>query len=161
MTKKILWFVAGPATSDQMEFAQRNGLTIRDPLAYRQGDFLEQADAVAGEVPRAYSVAYDLIELQTSGAAKASGGQDGEPTLDEIKVDLKTLGVAFDGRAGKAALAKLLAEAKAAQEPSQLNDEQVLARLVERGVEVPEGATSDSLRELLKATEEKANGGGD
>ncbi|WP_208531053.1 hypothetical protein, partial [Pseudomonas aeruginosa] len=60
-----------------------------------------------------------------------------------------------------AALAKLLAEAKAAQEPSQLNDEQVLARLVELGVEVPEGATSDSLRELLKATEEKANGGGD
>lgn len=151
MTKKILWFVAGPATSDQMEFAQRNGLTIRDPLAYRQGDFLEQADAVA----------YDLIELQTNGAAKAPGIHDGEPTLDEIKADLKALGVAFDGRAGKAALAKLLAEAKAAQEPSQLNDEQVLARLVELGVEVPEGATPDSLRELLKATEEKANGGGD
>ncbi|MCA4129289.1 hypothetical protein LDY98_24090, partial [Pseudomonas aeruginosa] len=99
MTKKILWFVAGPATSDQMEFAQRNGLTIRDPLAYRQGDFLEQADAVAGEVPRAYSVAYDLIELQTNGAAKAPGIHDGEPTLDEIKADLKALGVAFDGRA--------------------------------------------------------------
>ena len=63
MSKKILWFLRGPASAEQMALAKSVGMTIRDPNAYRIGDFIEQADGVAGDAPAAYLKAYELIEM--------------------------------------------------------------------------------------------------
>jgi len=66
MSKKILWFVRGPASAEQIIKAQAAGLTIRDPNAYRAGDFIEHADGVAGDAPAAYLEAFDLVEMLRS-----------------------------------------------------------------------------------------------
>ena len=72
MSKKILWFLRGPASADQIALAQSVGMTIRDPNAYRVGDFIEQADGVAGDAPAAYLKAYEMIEmLRTDGPTVA------------------------------------------------------------------------------------------
>jgi len=72
MSKKILWFLRGPASADQIALAQSVGRTIRDPNAYRVGDFIEQADGVAGDAPAAYLKAYEMIEmLRTDGPTVA------------------------------------------------------------------------------------------
>ena len=72
MSKKIVWFLRGPARADQIALAQSVGMTIRDPNAYRVGDFIEQADGVAGDAPAAYLKAYEMIEmLRTDGPTVA------------------------------------------------------------------------------------------
>lgn len=52
---KILFFVPGPVTPEQKAEAQQAGVTLRDPGAWHDGDFVEPCDAVAGDVPAGYA----------------------------------------------------------------------------------------------------------
>ena len=53
---KILYFVKGNPTEAQKELAKKVGAKIRNALAYRDGDFIENCDSVMGDYPTAYSV---------------------------------------------------------------------------------------------------------
>ncbi|MGR2681547.1 hypothetical protein [Chromobacterium haemolyticum] len=63
MSKKILWFIAGPATKEQREIAAKERLIIRDSLAYWPGDAIELCDAVAGDVPPAYAERFEVLDV--------------------------------------------------------------------------------------------------
>ena len=58
---KILYFTADFSEKNQ-KFAQENGLTTRNAKAYDDVDYLEQCDAVCGDVPKAYA-GYPAHEL--------------------------------------------------------------------------------------------------
>lgn len=149
MSKKILWFVRGPASAEQMALAVSVGLTIRDPNAYRVGDFIEQADGVAGEAPDAYLKAFDLVEVDAP--AVAEGDTKGKaPTAADIKAKLDTLGITYKSGASKADLQKLLeqAEAEAGAKVADLK-----AKLTEKSIEFGDAATQEELQALFDAAE--------
>ncbi|MBX9348729.1 hypothetical protein K5M36_16705 [Chromobacterium vaccinii] len=80
MSKKILWFIAGPATKEQREIAAKERLIIRDSLAYWPGDAIELCDAVAGDVPPAYAERFEVLDAKSSkgkkkGVANAAADQ--------------------------------------------------------------------------------------
>lgn len=52
---KILWFINGPATQEQIDEAFDNHLMIRDSSKFRKDDFIESCNAVCGDVPEAYA----------------------------------------------------------------------------------------------------------
>lgn len=52
--QKILYFVMGNPTKKQEKEAASMGAVIRNAEAWHNGDFIEQCDSVAGEVPAAY-----------------------------------------------------------------------------------------------------------
>lgn len=58
---KILYFTADFGEKNQ-QFAKDNGLIIRNAKAYDDVDYLEQCDAVCGDVPKAYAN-YPVHEL--------------------------------------------------------------------------------------------------
>lgn len=51
---KIIWFIKGVATPEQKQLAKEKGFIIRNASAVVDGDFLEQCDAVCGDVPEQY-----------------------------------------------------------------------------------------------------------
>lgn len=59
----ILYFTSDLSEENQA-FAKENGLIIRDVSAYREGDFIEQCDAVFGDVPKAYLDKYQMHEIK-------------------------------------------------------------------------------------------------
>ncbi|AXE31632.1 hypothetical protein DK842_18040 [Chromobacterium phragmitis] len=76
MSKKILWFIAGPATKEQREIAAKERVIIRDSLAYWPGDAIELCDAVVGEVPAAYAERFEVLETEND-AKPARGKKKG------------------------------------------------------------------------------------
>lgn len=104
--QKILFFVPGPVTPEQKAEASELGLTIRDARAYRQGDYIEPCDAVAGDVPAGYA---HFPEWDGPEAAIVSTGD--VLTVPEIKAKLAELGVEIPAGAKKADLVALLDEA--------------------------------------------------
>ncbi|VEB42979.1 Uncharacterised protein [Chromobacterium violaceum] len=87
MSKKILWFIAGPATKEQREIAAKERLTIRDSLAYWPGDAIELCDAVAGDVPAAYAERFEVLETALD-AKPAKGKKKGvENAADQAAGD--------------------------------------------------------------------------
>lgn len=59
--KRVLLFVSGVPSPQDKELARRAGIQLRDPRAYRAGDFVEACDAVAGDAPPAYRERYDQL----------------------------------------------------------------------------------------------------
>lgn len=59
---KILYFIADP-TDEQIAFAKRHQMGIRNPQAYSPSDYLEQCDAVYGDAPQAYLDKFPVFEL--------------------------------------------------------------------------------------------------
>lgn len=81
---KILYFTDDFGAKNQ-EFAKQHGLTIRNAKAFSDDDFLEQCDAVYGDVPKAYADKYPLHELP-----KEQGGQEPKSkakTKEPLKVE--------------------------------------------------------------------------
>ncbi|MBX9267207.1 hypothetical protein [Chromobacterium violaceum] len=76
MSKKILWFIAGPATKEQREIAAKERLIIRDSLAYWPGDAIELCDAVVGDVPPAYAERFEVLDSAPNGKS-AKGKKKG------------------------------------------------------------------------------------
>ena len=62
MPKKVLWFIAGAASEDQRKQAKDSGFVIRDSQQVRPDDFIEQCDAVFGDVPASYAAKYPNVE---------------------------------------------------------------------------------------------------
>ena len=153
MSKKILWFVRGPASAEQMALAVSVGLTIRDPNAYRVGDFIEQADGVAGEAPDAYLKAFDLVEVDVP--AVAEGDTKGKATTAaDIKAKLDTLGITYKSGASKADLQKLLEQAEVdAKAEADAKVADLKAKLTEKGIEFGDAAIQEELQTLLDAGE--------
>lgn len=50
---KILYFTHD-FSSENVKFAKENGLTLRNLSAYHATDFVEQCDAVCGDIPERY-----------------------------------------------------------------------------------------------------------
>jgi hypothetical protein len=102
--RRVLLFVAAAPSAEDKAMARRAGVLIRDPRAYRPGDFIERCNAVAGDVPPAYRERYlvlsqdDLGEILRPFApgklgdpiapAEQANGQDnqsdGHTTTDEL-----------------------------------------------------------------------------
>lgn len=59
--KRVLLFVTGVPSPEDKALARRAGIQLRDPCAYRAGDFVEACDAVAGDAPPAYRERYDQL----------------------------------------------------------------------------------------------------
>lgn len=59
--KRVLLFVTGVPSPQDKALARRAGIQLRDPRAYRAGDFVEECDAVAGDAPPAYRERYDQL----------------------------------------------------------------------------------------------------
>ncbi|MFF7398882.1 HeH/LEM domain-containing protein [Achromobacter sp. NPDC008082] len=59
--KRVLLFVIGVPSPQDKALARRAGIQLRDPRAYRAGDFVEACDAVAGDAPPAYRERYDQL----------------------------------------------------------------------------------------------------
>jgi len=59
--KRVLLFVTGVPSPQDKELARRAGIQLRDPRAYRAGDFVAACDAVAGDAPPAYRERYDQL----------------------------------------------------------------------------------------------------
>lgn len=70
--QKILYFVMGNPTKKQEKEASSMGAVIRNAEAWHDGDFIEQCDAVAGEIPDAYTA---LPRAGTQPAAQGSAAQ--------------------------------------------------------------------------------------
>lgn len=51
---KTIWFIKGAITTEHKELAKEKGFIIRNASAVVDGDFLEQCDAVCGDVPEQY-----------------------------------------------------------------------------------------------------------
>ena len=153
MSKKILWFVRGPASAEQMALAVSVGLTIRDPNAYRVGDFIEQADGVAGEAPDAYLKTFELVELDVP--VGSEGETKGKAaTAAVIKVKLDALGVTYKSAASKADLQKLLDQAETdAKASADAKVAELKAKLTEKGIEFGDVTTQEELQTLFDAVE--------
>lgn len=133
MKKKIIWFTADNVTAEMKQVAHSHGAVIRDPRAYKEGDFLEKADAVAGKPPKAYLGKCPLVDLpflsqpkvreivvpehvineqdKVDVEAMVVGQTDAKAidgmTVDELQAYLSEIGVEFDPKAKKADLVKL------------------------------------------------------
>lgn len=133
MKKKIIWFTADNVITEMKQAAHSHGAVIRDPRAYKEGDFLEKADAVAGSAPKAYLDKYPLVDLPFLSQSKAAAiavpehviseqdKADAETvvvdqadakaiegmTVDELQAYLSEIGVEFDPKERKADLVKL------------------------------------------------------
>lgn len=59
--KRVLLFVTGIPSAHDKAVARLAGILLRDPRAYRAGDFVEACDVVAGDAPPAYRERYDLL----------------------------------------------------------------------------------------------------
>lgn len=153
MSKKILWFVRGPASAEQITLAVSVGLTIRDPNAYRVGDFIEQADGVAGEVPDAYLKAFEMVEIDVP--ADADTEVKGKPaTAAEIKTKLDALGIGYKTTTSKPDLQKLLDQAEAdVKTGADAKVADLKAKLTEKGIEFGDAATQEELQTLFDAAE--------
>lgn len=111
--QKILYFTRDFSAENQALAAQHH-FVMRNANAYHDGDFIEQCDAVYGDVPQAYLDRFPLFELPKTDDEKSDLTK---LKTDEIKVLLKEKGIAFDDRAKKDVLIKLLQESK--QEPKE------------------------------------------
>lgn len=94
--KRVLLFVTGVPSRQEKALARRAGIQLRDPRAYRAGDFVEACDAVAGDAPPAYRQRYeqlsqvDLAELVRPFSPPAQvdpAGSDGQASIDENATD--------------------------------------------------------------------------
>lgn len=91
-------------SSDNVANLQAQGYTLRNPLAYKEGDFIEDCDAVAGDVPEAYAKRFKLVENKSDVAPTL--------TLDEMNVAqlrevLDESGVEYDNKLKKPELLAL------------------------------------------------------
>lgn len=75
------------------------GYILRDIRAYNVGDFIEDCDEVAGDVPAAYQERYG--EVAPSGSELPDFSQ---MKVDELRQFLTDNGVEFDAKATKAEL---------------------------------------------------------
>ena len=53
MIKKTIWFIPKPTAADKV-IATENKMIIRDSNAVGENDFIEDCDAVCGDVPKRY-----------------------------------------------------------------------------------------------------------
>ena len=51
----IICFVPGIATAEQEKYAKHVGAVIRNSLAYHEGDYIEEAESVMGDIPKGYA----------------------------------------------------------------------------------------------------------
>ncbi|MGE8565234.1 MAG: HeH/LEM domain-containing protein [Achromobacter sp.] len=65
--RRVLLFVAASPSVEDKAMARRAGVLIRDPRAYRPGDFIERCNAVAGDVPPAYRERYLVLSQDDLG----------------------------------------------------------------------------------------------
>lgn len=65
--RRVLLFVAAAPSAEDKAMARRAGVLIRDPRAYRPGDFIERCNAVAGDVPPAYRERYLVLSQDDLG----------------------------------------------------------------------------------------------
>lgn len=65
--RRVLLFVATSPSAEDKAMARRAGVLIRDPRAYRPGDFIERCNAVAGDVPPAYRERYLVLSQDDLG----------------------------------------------------------------------------------------------
>ena len=101
---KMIWFIKGVATPEQKQLAKENGFVIRNASAVVDGDFLEQCDAVCGDIPEQYKEV-EQVDCPKQSIAKPEG-----PTKKQIQAKLTELGVEFDASLNKDDLLALLQE---------------------------------------------------
>ena len=151
MSKKILWFLRGPARADQIALAQSVGMTIRDPNAYRVGDFIEQADGVAGDAPAAYLKAYEMIEMLRT---------DGPTVAEFVAAGYLAAGYPPEGYESRSSAQEII-DAIAEQDADSSSDGKIpIAKLreilTEKGVTFDPKAKKPDLQALLDQAERAA-----
>ena len=104
ITKKILYFISGPAPSgQQIKQAMELGASFRNAALIGENESLEKCDAVCGEVPKEYQ-GFPIIDLKT----------DPEPEklteAEELKKLLTEKGIAFKNNNSVKTLKTLLEE---------------------------------------------------
>lgn len=104
ITKKILYFISGPAPSgQQIKQAMELGASFRNAALINENESLEKCDAVCGEVPKHYE-GFPIINLET----------EPEPEklteAEELKKLLTEKGIAFKNNNSIGTLKKLLGE---------------------------------------------------
>lgn len=84
--QKILYFTRDFSAENQALAAQHH-FVMRNANAYHDGDFIEQCDAVYGDVPQAYLDRFPLFELpqapQEPKKSKSAKGAKNEPANTE------------------------------------------------------------------------------
>jgi len=103
-TKKILYFISGPAPSGgQIKQAMELGASFRNATLVGENECIEKCDAVCGEVPKQYQ-GFPIIDLQT----------EPEPEnlteAEELKKLLTEKGIAFKNNNSVKTLKTLLGE---------------------------------------------------
>ena len=78
-----------------------------------------------------------LEPMEPVEAEKASTGDNGDPTVKELKAELTELGVEFKGNASKAVLTELLESAKAAAQKAADDSEVAGASFLAEGNQSP------------------------
>lgn len=101
--KKVLYFTSD-FSAENVAFAQKNGLVMRNLLAYQPTDFVENCDAVCGDVPERYQH-FPVYELGVK-----QENQTDKMTVDELKAKLTELGIEIPADAKKADLLALLVQ---------------------------------------------------
>ena len=80
---KTIWFIKGVATPEQKKLAKEKGFVIRNASAVVSGDFLEQCDAVCGDIPEQYNEVKQ-VDCPEPSASKPEGA-----TKKQIQEKLK------------------------------------------------------------------------
>ncbi|QLB44472.1 hypothetical protein [Mannheimia pernigra] len=105
--KRILYFTTD-FSAKNIAFASEQGVLMRNLNAYHPADTLENAEAVCGDVPKAYQH-LPLFELPKQNGKTAQEMK--ALKTEEIKAKLTELGVAFEASAKKETLLTLLTQA--------------------------------------------------
>lgn len=108
---KILYFTSD-FSPENISFTRSHGLKMRNAAAYYEGDYIEDCDAVCGDVPDAYRC-FPHHELPQAESKLA----DGKATVAQLKEQLAALGVEIPENAKKADLEALLAAKLAEKQP--------------------------------------------
>jgi hypothetical protein len=104
ITKKILYFISGPAPSGgQIKQAMELGASFRNATLVGENECIEKCDAVCGEVPKQYQ-GFPIADLET----KPEPEQLTE--AEELKKALTEKGIAFKNNNSVKTLKTLLAE---------------------------------------------------
>lgn len=104
---KILYFTQD-FSSENVKFAKENGLTLRNLGAYHATDFVEQCDAVCGDIPERYQ---DLPKYTLPESSSQEKPLD-KMTVPELTTALKALNVEIPQGAKKDELLALLKQAE-------------------------------------------------
>jgi hypothetical protein len=67
---KILYFVEGVITPKDAAEIEAVGANLRNAMAFREGDELEECDGVLGKAPKAYVDAFGIYMAKTETSPK-------------------------------------------------------------------------------------------